>query len=455
MNARDLFDAIGFVDDDLIEAADQPPAHRASPWQRLAVPLAACLCLAAGIRAGQMLAPANTAAPAAMAAEPPAGESVAPELNSEAAPDIDGQESAPESYALMPDTPEPKAQTATPEQGLPDALLQLILPGENTGGSCYFGYSADDLALPDSLAVQDDRLLPETLPVYPSAMLEGNVQEERMRAQLAEVLTALGLDAASAETAALTYGSELERGMTPNSVIGWAMAAKLSLTVDACEAAPYGLEIEVTNDGWVWARPAVGNAADAATYASRAEAEAAAADAAVRHAGLIGLAGGEPQAICYHNGLNYDGTDAEGWQFRFYDASGAATGSVPVETGDWGRLRLDLDADGALMGFSWFDYACGEPVNAPVRSRTEAEQDLRAGRYASPGGGAGLAEGEIVAARLVYEAARGTSYFVPFWCFTMDGGLYEDYAPGLHEYFNCYVPAVPLDAVPELAAVSE
>ena len=221
-------------------------------------------------------------------------ESVAPELNSETAPDIDGQESAPESYALIPDTLEPKAQTATPEQGLPDALLQLILPGENTGGSCYFGYSADDLALPDSLAVQDDRLLPETLPVYPSAMLEGNVQEERMRAQLAEVLTALGLDAASAETAALTYGSELERGMTPNSVIGWAMAAKLSLTVDACEAAPYGLEIEVTNDGWVWARPAVGNAADAATYASRAEAEAAAADAAVRHAGLIGLAGGKP-----------------------------------------------------------------------------------------------------------------------------------------------------------------
>ena len=65
------------------------------------------------------------------------------------------------------------------------------------------------------------------------------------------------------------------------------MAAKLSLTVDACEAAPYGLEIEVTNDGWVWARPAVGNAADAATYASRAEAEAAAADAAERDIRLI------------------------------------------------------------------------------------------------------------------------------------------------------------------------
>ena len=49
MTAKDLFEAIGLVDDDLIVAADAPAPRRrpALRWQW--VPLAACLCLAVGI----------------------------------------------------------------------------------------------------------------------------------------------------------------------------------------------------------------------------------------------------------------------------------------------------------------------------------------------------------------------------------------------------------------------
>ena len=43
MTARNLFDAIGLVDDELIEAADRPERRAPRPRARLAAPLAACL----------------------------------------------------------------------------------------------------------------------------------------------------------------------------------------------------------------------------------------------------------------------------------------------------------------------------------------------------------------------------------------------------------------------------
>ena len=51
----------------------------------------------------------------------------------------------------------------------------------------------------------------------------------------------------------------------------------------------------------------------------------------------------------------------------------------------------------------------------------------------------------------MYEVARGTTYYIPFWCFTVDAGPFEQEAAGLHEYRNCYVPAIEVEAVPELA----
>ena len=46
MNSRDLFRAIGQIDDDLIESANKAPARRTIPLQfRRFVPAAACFCM--------------------------------------------------------------------------------------------------------------------------------------------------------------------------------------------------------------------------------------------------------------------------------------------------------------------------------------------------------------------------------------------------------------------------
>lgn len=50
MTARELFDAVGLVDDALVEEAARPAVRRSAPgrWQRAAV-MAACCCLALGV----------------------------------------------------------------------------------------------------------------------------------------------------------------------------------------------------------------------------------------------------------------------------------------------------------------------------------------------------------------------------------------------------------------------
>ena len=270
-----------------------------------------------------------------------------------------------------------------------------------------------------------------------------------MRGQLREALAALGLDESLADAAELSYGSELERGGTPNSPIGWAMAATLTLAVEPFDGAPDGLELRVTNDGWVHGQTPGHFAQALCEYATRAEAEQAAGDAAARWPGLAALAGVQPQAVAYTEGRNYDGA-ALSWAFAFYDAAGGETGGYPVETGDWTRIRLYLDKAGELAMFNWFDFAHSEALaECPVIPRAEAEKKLRAGEYL--GSGADVSNAEIVAVRLVYEVARGTAYYIPFWCFTVDAGPFEQEAAGLHKYRNCYVPAIEVEAVPELA----
>ena len=268
MTARNLFDAIGLVDDELIEAADRPERRAPRPRARLAAPLAACLCLAAGIGMGSLLYPdfGLTAG-------------TAPEGAVEGA-----VEDAKTNRLAVPD---------------PDALAALVLPGETGGGDVYFAFEAQELALPDiysDACVEREAQPPKTLPVYRSAMVDGGVDEERMRGQLREALAALGLDESLADAAELSYGSELERGGTPNSPIGWAMAATLTLAVEPFDGAPDGLELRVTNDGWVHGQAPGHFAQTLREYATRAEAEQAAGDAADRWPGLAALAGAQPQA---------------------------------------------------------------------------------------------------------------------------------------------------------------
>ena len=49
MRTEDLLDAIGGVDDDLLQRSEKVEIKRINPW-KVWVPLAACLCLVLGLR---------------------------------------------------------------------------------------------------------------------------------------------------------------------------------------------------------------------------------------------------------------------------------------------------------------------------------------------------------------------------------------------------------------------
>ena len=119
----------------------------------------------------------------------------------------------------------------------PDALAALVLPGETGGGDVYFAFEVQELALPDiysDACVERDAQPPKTLPVLPQR--HGGRRRGR------------GADARPAARGAGGAGSgrkpgrtrpncpmaaSWNAGSTPNSPIGWAMAATLTLAVEA------------------------------------------------------------------------------------------------------------------------------------------------------------------------------------------------------------------------------
>ena len=68
MTARQLFEAVGFVEDELVEQANAPVVRRRVPWQPV-VMTAACLCLVVGVAGASGLGrmKASSAAPASNA----------------------------------------------------------------------------------------------------------------------------------------------------------------------------------------------------------------------------------------------------------------------------------------------------------------------------------------------------------------------------------------------------
>ena len=68
MTARQLFEAVGFVEDELVEQANAPVVRRRVPWQTV-VMTAACLCLVVGVAGASCLGrmKASSAAPASNA----------------------------------------------------------------------------------------------------------------------------------------------------------------------------------------------------------------------------------------------------------------------------------------------------------------------------------------------------------------------------------------------------
>lgn len=445
MTTRDLFRAIGLVDDDLILDADALPRPRV--WRRV-LPAAACLAV---VLAGVAVWRAGVARPPVAAGNASRTETAqtAPQDEGAAAPapGTDGSTAAPaapqqnggETDILNGPNAPAGQDAAGQDQAKTDSMLGDITPAAGNGSGPSLAVSAAELLgdTPDP----DPDAWPETLPVYRNALAGGELDEAGMRDTLRAVLQALGRDPALAEDAALVFNwsqdqidnagqiaaalySDFRAGSMLEFLGGM---AQLELTLDD------GSVLTVQNSRTV----SLGAAGTAALRAMTADDLSANADL------LQALGGFDTLRITtIHNW-----TDGR-----------AQTADALTRSGAPGTLTgLLVSQDGRLAAWRLSGAASAEQIaELPVLSPDEAETLLQRGSYLGAGyEGGDPAQGTVADVRLVYLDGAAL-YYVPVWQFTVDFGTPDPYlystadpdtGEALHTYFTYSVPAVSLDAL--------
>lgn len=441
MTARELFEAIGQVDDDLILDANAPVRRRPAVrvWVRRALPAAACLCvmLLGSVALGRSgLFRAGSSAPAESSAA----------VTYEAAPDTAGAAYGEKSLSAQADTGAGAGATRYTEQ---DAAR--ILGSGDGGSAALLAHSRSELYFSDGLLGEDDTALPTALPVYRCTV--DSLREDAMMRQMERVLGALGLDPALAQSAVLgsTYAGGLDalediaaQLSEDDAILNvfWSGAAQLTLEVPAGERWPEGLRIQVSNDGY--ATVLAGSSGEVRTFASGEE-EQQAADAIRDQYGDVLTAL-----------LGEDCTDeTDGGDLNIYGE--ASPLFVRFAASPWQYVTVSLQEDGTLSALHLTDRPVEEAGRYSILSRSEAEERLAAGDFLPNGSDVTGAQAAALAVdpetlacvRLVYPNGRA-AWLVPCWEFVVDTGaapLGEDCDQTLHQYESFCVPAVDLAAV--------
>lgn len=434
MNAWELFEAIGAMDDDLVLEADKLPARPRRNWRPLlwrGVPLAACLCLAVGAvlwQGPRSQGALDTALPEAAAAAPE--ESRQGVLRSEAAVDENAQAKTYDGAPSLYNGPEASVSA------LPVLLTDLL----DKGAGAYF---LDTAPKPADRTRLLDWKLPDTVPVFRSMAAGRTIDLSGMYGRMRSMLQALGLDTALADDAVYTGLTQAKAEAQADTLANnggsegaelalWADAGSLALEVAPCEAWPEGLTLTADNTGTVTAQ--VPGAEADGTRLTSAEAL-----AAVQAAwpDVVALAGEDTSS------LSYTGTDGA-WHVRFYSSSNAAGG---IENGDLDGVELAVDASGQLCRAVWHNADLTQVAGeyAPL-TRAQAEDLLRQDLFLTDGGsldGDGVLE-NLADVRLYYPESRACAWYLPYWCFTADEGASEE-DPGRNLYCEYLVPAVSVD----------
>ena len=441
MTARELFEAIGQVDDDLILAADAPVHRRPAVrvWVRRALPAAACLCvmLLGGVALGRSgLFRAGSSAPAESSAA----------VTYEAAPDTAGAAYGEKSLSAQADTGAGAGATRYTEQ---DAAR--ILGSGDGGSAALLAHSRSELYFSDGLLGEDDTALPTALPVYRCTV--DSLREDAMMRQMERVLGALGLDPALAQSAVLgsTYAGGLDalediaaQLSEDDAILNvfWSGAAQLTLEVPAGERWPEGLRIQVSNDGY--ATVLAGSSGEVRTFASGEEEQQAADAIRDQYGDVLTALLGEGYT---------DQTD--GGDLNIYGE--ASPLFVRFAASPWQYVTVSLQEDGTLSALHLTDRPVEEAGRYSILSRSEAEERLAAGDFLPNGSDVTGAQAAALAVdpetlacvRLVYPNGRA-AWLVPCWEFVVDTGaapLGEDCDQTLHRYESFCVPAVDLAAV--------
>lgn len=454
MTTRELFEAIGAIDDDLVLAADEEPLRRRRSWQPVvyrALPLAACVCLVMGavLWQGQQGAMGGAAPETAMMQAAPDEDST---TAAAAPPDnvARSDEAADESAGSTAD----KIQTADGFSAAVNALNASAFPTDLADlldtSSGVFTMSVSPV--PADRSEEGDTLLPDTVPVYASMASARSIDTEVMYDQLRSMLEALGLDTAMADGAVYTGLTQQEAeeqadalqqngGSEGDTLRFWADAGQLTLDVAPCKAWPQGLTITADGNGTVTARvpgavtaaaPLQENALDTAQSVQ------------TRWPEVVALAGQDPTAQTYTN------TDGE-WHARFYDA--ADNSCRGIEAGDLRSVEVALDETGGLCLVVWHNTdLSGMAGEYATVTRQEADDLMAQDIFLTDGGsldGSAVLE-NLVNLRLVYTNNRAGAWYLPYWCYTAEEGSAGE--NGLHAYCEYLVPAVSLEDLQTLAS---
>lgn len=454
MTARELFEAIGSMDDDLVLAADEEPLRRRRSWRPAlyrAVPLAACLCLVVGavLWQGQQGASGGAAPETAMMQAAPNDD---PTAAAAAPPDAAARsdEAAEESA----DSAAGKLQTVDGFSAAVNALNASAFPSEladllDTGSGTYIMSTAPS---PADRSGSADEQLPDTVPVYASMASSRSVDTGGMYDRLRSMLQALGLDAALADEAVYTGLTQEEAaeqaaalqeqgGSEGDELRLWSCAAELALEVAPNETWPQGVTITAESNGTVTARvpgteiaaaPLQENAADDAETVL------------TRWPEVAALAGQAPTI------QTYTGTDGE-WHARFYDA--ADNSCRDIESGDLRSVEVALDENGSLCLVIWRNTDLNATVGEYTTvTREEADELMAQNMFLTDVGtldGSAVLE-NLDSVRLVYTSNRTGAWYLPYWSYLADEGT-DEADPDLHIYREYLVPAVSLQDLATLA----
>lgn len=452
MTARELFESIGSMDDDLVLAADEEPLRRRRSWQPVlyrAAPLAACLCLVAGavLWQGRQGVSGGTAPETAMMQASPSEDSTA----AAAPPDnvARSEEAAGESSDSTADKPQTVEEFSAAANVLSASAFPADLADLLDTGSVY---TMSMTPAPADRTELKDTLLPDTIPVYAGMASSRSIDTDGMYSRLCSMLQALGLDTALADDAVYTGLPQEEAGAQADALQQnggsegdalrfWSCAAELVLEVAPNETWPQGLVITAENNGTVTARVP---GTEAATAALRETAADTAQTILADWPEVAALAGQEPAAqIC-------TGTDG-GWHTRFYDTADRTCQGI--ESGDLRSVEVAQDENGDLCLVVWHNTNLNTLVGeyTPV-TRQEADELLAQNLFLTDGGsldGNAVLE-NLVNLRLVYTNNRAGAWYLPYWCYTADEGpAGED--DSLHIYGEYLVPAVSLQDLEALA----
>lgn len=427
MTARELFEVIGQMDDDLVLAADAVPRRRARTILRRVLPAAACLSVTL---LGVWYLRGSSGA-----ASPGTGSEAVADLRSEGSPEMLADAAAPAQYAGALNGTEAAAQ---------------LEDNAGAGSVSLTARRAEELFFAEGLTPSDE------MPVYRSTLTE-EVHEDAMRSRLRQVLTALGADSAQADTAELVSDyaggldalqqtadklrSKAEQYGWGDQVLReyWNGAARLTAQVPVCDAWPDGLRVTVSNDLSVTVQ---GESEDPLlSVTTRAGADEAAGQAGERYGALLtGLLGDGYRSIT-------DGGDCA-------TTGETMSATLQFESRPGCRAALSLRTDGRLASLQLTDPPMEELGRYPVLDREAADRELAAGNYV---GSSSLTAEELadpdrlVCARLCY---RGSTLLFPCWEYVVDEGetsCTDDGEP-LHSFCVVYVPAV---AVSELAGAAD